>query len=249
LSDALPRLNKYMDVIVVLRRRFFYCLIALGLGSALGLYFSGDLIRILQMPFQEVLGPGRTLVFMAPTEAFMANMWVGIIAGALLAAPYLFLQGWWVLAPVMYRQQRKTFMFVAMFTAVTFVCGGIFGYFVVLPLAMNLLVRGFEMNSIFEAVLSVQKFCFFALKLLFAFGLAFELPVVMLILGRLGLVTAQAWWRGFRYAVVLIFLIAGILTPPDIFTQIAVAAPLCLLYATGAGLVTLFGKKSEIKQT
>jgi sec-independent protein translocase protein TatC len=130
-----------------------------------------------------------------------------------------------------------------MVTAVAFVAGALFGYFGVLPAAIDLLVRGFEARRMFEAYIKISAFTGFALKLMAAFGLAFELPVVMFILGRLGVINRRQVWSGARYALVLIFLAAAVLTPPDVATQFVLAVPLFALYVLGAVAVTLFGKR------
>ena len=195
------------SVIVELRRRLLRSIAAVTVASTIGWIFSRDLLRILQVPFIDVMGPQGKLYYLAPSEAFMALMWIGVVAGLLLAAPYLALQLWWVFAPMFRRQKPGRFLFFAMLTAVTFVLGALFGYFGVMPAVLKFLVRGFEQKWQMEAFLRVRAFMNFSLKLLFAFGLAFELPVLMFILGRLGVVGARVLWRGFRYAVLLIFIL------------------------------------------
>ena len=121
-----------------------------------------------------------------------------------------------------------------------------------MPAVLKFLVRGFEQKWQMEAFLRVRAFMNFSLKLLFAFGLAFELPVLMFILGRLGVVGARVLWRGFRYAVLLIFIAAAVFTPPDVVSQFLLAAPLILLYLIGVAAVALTGRrraKSEAAAT
>jgi sec-independent protein translocase protein TatC len=236
-------LANWVSVVTVLRRKLLHSAIAVGIGAAIGIYFSDDLLAILKVPFLTVMGPHSRLYFTAPSESFIVYMTIGIIAGVIMAAPYLFLQLWWVLAPVLYRTRRRSFLFLAMLTAVTFVGGALFGYFGILPVAVEVLIKGFESKAAFEAYMKVSDFTSFALKLLLAFGLAFEMPVVMMILGRFGLIGAKTLWRGFRYAVVLVFLVAAVLTPPDLLTQVLLGVPLCLLYLFGVLLVAIFGKR------
>ena len=243
MSDNASPLANWLPVVTALRRKLLHSAIAVSIGAGIGIYFSEDLLAILKVPFLGVMGPHSRLYFTAPSESFATYMIIGILAGVIMAAPYLFLQLWWVIAPIMYRTRQRLFLFYAMLTAVTFIAGSLFGYFGVLPAAIDFLVKRFEMKTAFEAYMKVSDFTEFSLKLLVAFGLAFEMPVVMLILGRLGLIGAGTLWRGFRYAVVLVFLAAAVLTPPDLLTQILLGLPLCLLYLSGVLLVWIFGKR------
>ncbi len=243
-SPPTPPPDALRAVFGELRRRLLRSLAVLIAASVVGWYFSGDLLRILQVPFLDVMGPHRALYYTAPAEAFMSLMWIGLIAGVLLSAPYLALQVWGIFAPVFRRQRPWRFLFFAMLTAVTFVLGALFGYFGILPAVIRMLVEGFEQKAQMEAMLRVQAFMGFSLKLLFGFGLAFELPVVMFILGRLGIVNARSLWGGFRYAVVLIVVAAAIFTPPDVLWQILLALPLVLLYLLGVGAVAITGKRA-----
>jgi len=242
MTDAAP-VAQFAGMFTVLRRRFIYSVGAVLAGAIVGWIFSGDLLRIMQLPFAKVMGEGRYLVFTAPHEGFVAHLTIGLVAGVIIASPYLFLQIWWLFAPVFYRKQRRMFMLLAMLSAITFVLGALFGYFGILPAAIDFLVKGFEQRAPFEAFLKVRSFLGFAIKLLLVFGLAFELPMLMFILGRLGLVSARSLWKGFRYAMVIILIGAALFTPPDVLTQVMLAGPLCLLYLVGVGAVALFGKR------
>jgi len=244
MTDQEP-LAGFFSIFAYLRRRLLYCAGAILLASSVGWWFSRDLIAVLRYPFLAVMGDERALVFTAPHEAFMAHMVIGLVFGLLVAAPYLFLEGWWVVAPVFYRQQRVRFLLFAMFSAVTFVGGAVFGYFGILPVAIDFLVKGFENKAPFMALLRVSEFMSFALKLLLVFGVAFELPVAMFILGRLGLVTGRGLLRSFRYALVVIVIAAAVFTPPDVTSQILLAVPLILLYLVGTLGVWLFGKRKR----
>jgi len=241
--DKLTPSEGFLNTVKSLRRRFLRMLLALGIGVSVGLAFSADLLLIIITPFQQVMGPDRSLYFTGPSESFTAHLLVGLVVGMLLSAPYLFAEIWRLVAPVFYRRQRRRFMVFAMISALTFVVGSVFGYFGILPAAVDFLVRQFEIQYSFQAFLKIRPFLSFSLKLLLAFGLAFELPVLMFLIGRLGLVSARTLWRGFRYAIILIFVAAAIFTPPDVMTQFLLGIPLCLLYLVGVAAVALFGKR------
>lgn len=245
MSDAMPSRATMIGVITDLRKRLLRMVLAVGAGAAVGWYFAGDLLLVLRVPFHKVLGPSRSLYFTAPHESFMAHLWLGLVAGLLLAAPYVFLQIWWIASPVLYRRRRAVFLVFAMASALVFVLGSLFGYFGILPAALDFLVRRFELGELFTAKLKISSFMSFSLKLLLVFGLAFELPVMMVLLGRLGVLNARHLWRGFRYAVVIIVIASAVLTPPDVFTQLMLAGPLILLYLVGMLLVAVLGKREK----
>jgi len=136
-----------------------------------------------------------------------------------------------------------------MASALVFVLGAVFGYFGILPAALDFLVKRYETGEMFTAMLKISSFMNFSLKLLLVFGLGFELPVLMVLLGRLGIVNARMLWRGFRYAVVIIAIAAAALTPPDVVTQLMLAGPLVLLYVMGMALVAVVGKRRTIFDT
>jgi sec-independent protein translocase protein TatC len=243
LFDAMPISATLVGVFTDLRRRLLRSVMAIGVGAAIGLYFSGDLLLVLKVPFHTALGAARNLYFTAPHESFVAHLWIGLVAGLLLATPYLALQMWWVASPVLYRKRRWTFMIFALVSGLVFVLGALFGYFGILPAALDFLIRRYELTEMFQAMIKISSFLSFSLKLLIVFGVAFELPVLMFMLGRLGVVTGRMLWRGFRYAVVIIVIAAAVLTPPDVLTQIMLAGPMVLLYVLGMGLVAVFGKR------
>ncbi|MDP8224156.1 MAG: twin-arginine translocase subunit TatC [Candidatus Lernaella stagnicola] len=249
MSDAMPTGPDLLSVFADLRRRVLRITLAIGVGAAVGLYFSSDLLLILKLPFLSIMGQNRSLYFTAPHESFMAHLWLGLIAGLLLAAPYVFLQIWWIASPVLYRKRRIIFFLFAMASALVFVLGAVFGYFGILPAALDFLVKRYETGEMFTAMLKISSFMNFSLKLLLVFGLGFELPVLMVLLGRLGIVNARMLWRGFRYAVVIIAIAAAALTPPDVVTQLMLAGPLVLLYVMGMALVAVVGKRRTIFDT
>jgi sec-independent protein translocase protein TatC len=249
MSDRLPSPDATIAVITELRRRLVRMFVVVIAFSGVGWYLANDLLRILQGPFAAVMGTQRALYYTAPAEAFMASMIIGLVFGVLAAAPYLAWQLWRTFAPVFRRQKPWRFILFAMLTAVTFVAGALFGYFYVLPAVLKFLVAGFEQRAQMDAFVRVRPFVNFSLKLLLAFGLSFELPVMMFVLGRLGLVSARTLWRGFRYAVVLILVAAAIFTPPDVVSQIMLAVPLLILYLLGVGAVAITGKRKARAET
>ena len=184
--------------------------------------FSERLLYFLWLP------AGRPLVFIAPTEAFFAHLKVAFLASLVLVWPYLCYQAWAFGVPGLYEKERRyTVPFVVSATFM-FLLGGAFVYTLILPYGMAFLL-GYG-SATLVPMISVGAYISFSVRLLIAFGAIFELPVVMVLLGKLGLVTPQMLSRNRRYVIVLSFLVAAILTPPDVFTQVLMAVPLLILY-------------------
>ena len=205
-----------------LRGRLIRSLVAMAAAFCLCYAFAERLLYFLWLP------AGRPLVFIAPTEAFFAHLKVAFLASLVLVWPYLCYQAWAFVVPGLYEKERRyTVPFVVSATFM-FLLGGAFVYTLILPYGMAFLL-GYGSASLVPMI-SVGAYISFAVRLLIAFGAIFELPVVMVLLGKLGLVTPQMLSRNRRYVIVLSFLVAAILTPPDVFTQVLMAVPLLILY-------------------
>ncbi len=205
-----------------LRGRLIRSLVAMAVAFCLCYTFSERLLYFLWLP------AGRELVFIAPTEAFFAHLKVALLASLVLVWPYICYQVWAFVAPGLFEKERRyTLPFVVSATFM-FLLGGVFVYTLILPYGMAFLL-GYGSASLVPMI-SVGAYISFAVRLLIAFGAIFELPVVMVLLAKLGLVTPQMLSRNRRYVIVLSFLVAAILTPPDVFTQVLMAVPLLILF-------------------
>lgn len=205
-----------------LRGRLIRSLVAMALAFCLCYAFAERLLYFLWLP------AGRPLVFIAPTEAFFAHLKVALLASLVLVWPYICYQVWAFVAPGLYDKERRyTVPFVVSATFM-FLLGGAFVYTLILPYGMAFLL-GYG-SATLVPMISVGAYISFSVRLLIAFGAIFELPVVMVLLGKLGLVTPQMLSRNRKYVIVLSFLVAAVLTPPDVFTQVLMAVPLLILY-------------------
>lgn len=205
-----------------LRGRLIRVLIAVAVGFCLCYAFSERLLHFLWRPM------GRELVFIAPTEAFFSHLKVAFLAGLVLAWPYICYQIWIFVAPGLYEHERRhTLPFVVGATAM-FLLGGAFVYMLILPYGMAFLL-GYG-GTFLLPMISVGAYVSFALRLFLAFGAMFELPLVVVLLSKLGLVTPQFLSKNRKYVIVLSFLVAAVLTPPDVFTQVLMALPLLVLF-------------------
>lgn len=230
-----------LDHLSELRVRLVRCLIALTVGFFACYSFAEQLFNYLMIPLTRALPAGGKLIYTALPEAFFVYMQVALVAGAFLASPYLFYQIWAFIAPGLYDDEKRHIFPIAGASALFFVSGAAFCYFQVFPYAFEFFV-GFA-TDIIEPMPKLDEYLGFTLKMLLAFGLIFEMPLFAFFLARLGLVTAQ-WMRKTRkYAILAIFIVAAILTPPDVFSQLMMAAPMLVLYEISIIVAAVFGKK------
>lgn len=230
-----------MDHLGELRDRLFRCVIAAMVGFLACYAFRKDLFTIQMKPLLEVLPPESHLIYTSLPEAFFTYVKVAFVAGLFLVSPYIFYQIWQFIAPGLYSKERKYIIPIAFLSALFFVSGALFGYYVVFPFGFDFFM-GYA-DDLIKPMPSLREYFSFSLKLLFAFGVIFELPLFIFFLARLGLVTAASLRKVRKYFFLIAFVIAAILTPPDGITQILMAGPLILLYEVSIYVALIFGKK------
>jgi sec-independent protein translocase protein TatC len=224
-----------------LRRRLIICFVAVGIGFVISYFFAKQIFEILMRPLIKAMPPGEGLIFTALPEAFITYLKVALLTGIGLASPVIIYQFWRFLAPGLYNRERRALFPIVLFSTVFFLGGALFGYFVVFPFGFKFFI-GFASDSI-RALPSIREYLKFASKLLFAFGFIFELPLFAFFLARLGLVTAETLRKKQKYAILIIFMLAAILTPPDVVTQIMMAGPLLILYELSIWIAKVFARK------
>ncbi len=190
---------------------------------------------------------GDQLIFTNLPEMFFAYIKVAFIAGIMAASPLIFYQLWMFIAPGLYRKEKKMAIPFVISSTILFVGGALFGYFVVFPFGFKFFI-GFS-NEYVKALPSVKQYFSFSMKLLFAFGAVFELPVIIFFLSKMGVVTPQFLRQQRKYAILLTFALAAILTPPDVITQCMMAGPLIVLYEIGILVSRIAQKKKEDRET
>ncbi len=232
-----------MEHLGELRSRLIRCCIAVGIAFAACYGVADILFRELRRPLVEALPPGSKLIFTALPEAFFVYLQVGLVAAIFLASPFIFYQIWAFIAPGLYDEEKRHIIPIAACSAFFFVVGASFCYFVVFPFAFTFFV-GFATDDI-AAMPSLSEYLGFALKLLIAFGLIFEMPLFTFFLSRMGLVTAGLMRKTRRYAILVIFIIAAILTPPDVMSQLLMAVPMLLLYELSIWVAAACGRKPK----
>jgi sec-independent protein translocase protein TatC len=221
-----------LEHLVELRTRLVRCLIAVGVGFAACYAFAERLLDILLKPLTDVMPAGSKLIATSLPETFFTVMKLAMVAGIFVASPYIFYQLWKFAAPGLYKEERKIIVPVAISSAICFVGGALFGYFIVFPFGFKFFV---DYASDYITVMpTISAYFSLAVTLLFAFGLIFELPVFIFFLTSLGLVSTKALRKFRRWAILLSFIVAAILTPtPDAINQLLMAGPMVVLYELG----------------
>ena len=227
-----------------LRVRLVRCIIAAFVGLLVCYAFAEQLFMMLMQPLITLLEPsGGSLIYTGLPEAFFTHLKVAAIAGLFVASPYIFYQLWMFIAPGLYEGERKYMIPIALCSALFFVTGALFGYYVVFPFGFQFFL-GYA-SDVIKPMPSVKEYFSFSTSMLFAFGFIFELPLFMFFLSILGIVTHQTLRKYRKFAILGSFVVAAVLTPPDVVSQSLMAGPLCILYEIGIWVAYAFGKKRK----
>lgn len=222
-----------------LRRRLIVVFVSLIVAFLVCWSFAPAIFELIEAPLVSQMPDDGRLAYTRLTAPFFLYMKVAFFAGTFLAAPVILLQVWLFIRPGLYKRERRYAVPFIFFSSAFFIAGGYFGYRVVLPLACSFFI---EMGQRFDDVITIDEYFSFANRLMLGMGLVFETPILIFFLARLGLVTPEFLLRHFKWAVLIIFVIAAIITPtPDMVTQSALAVPMILLYLLGVGVAKLFG--------
>ena len=241
-SGDLPRMT-FLEHLEELRKRLFVCALAIAAGFLLCWWKAPEIFRILQAPVLEVLPKGTKLAYTQLTEPFMLYINIALLAGVFVASPVILYQIWLFVAPGLYRHEKKWAGPFVVLTCAFFVGGGVFGLKIAFPMVAKFLV---STGEDFMPVLKIDDYLDILSKTLIGMGICFETPIVIFFLARMGVVTEKWLLLKFRYAVLIIFVIAALITPtPDIPTQCAFALPMIALYLLGVLMAWLFKKKKE----
>jgi sec-independent protein translocase protein TatC len=214
----------FLDHLEELRKRIFYALIAVGVAAVAGFFVSQRVLDLLTRPVPK-------LVYLAPAEAFVVQLKVALVTGLFIASPVIFYQFWRFVRPALYKHEVKYIAAAVVVSSVLFVAGVAFSYLVVVPVAMKFLLS-FQSPKL-QAMLSIGEYVGTVGAFLLACGVIFQLPVIMFFLTKLSVVTPRLLMKNQRIAVVLVFVVAAVLSPPDVFSQTLMAVPLLLLFELG----------------
>ena len=241
-----------------LRKRIVVCLVALLIAFLIAFNFSDYIFELLMFPLnyspQFSLKEGlifvpdqklqnTKLIFLGPAEAFWMNMKIALVSGFILIIPIVFYQLWKFISPGLYNHEKKYIIPFVLSASGLFLVGVTFCYLIVLPFAMSFLLN-YKVGDFLMPMLSVGLYIDFLLKFLLAFGFVFELPILIVITTRMGLITPQTLKKYRKLAVVLAFVVAAIITPtPDAFNQTLMAVPMIILYELGIWVSIILNKK------
>lgn len=237
----------FLEHLDELRKRIIWSAAALLVGFLACFAFIGQIFDFIMVPLAAGLPQGSKLVYTEPTEQFALYIQIAAIAGLMIASPVVMTQVWLFVAPGLYLHEKKMAIPFVILTTVCFIGGAAFSHYVVFPLMWT-----FFVNLTREYVQFMPRigpaFSLY-LKMLLAFGVVFQMPVLVLFLARMGVVTARFLLRQFKYAVLIIFIVSAVITPSaDMFNQTVVAVPMIVLYIISIVLAWIFGKKKRIEE-
>ncbi len=235
INHALAEMSIY-DHLRELRRRLIYTLTGFLLIFFVSFYYAKDIFNFLTAPLQRLWEDesGRRMIFTALHEQFLTEIKLAMFTAFIISMPIILIQIWMFIAPGLYKNEKNTFVPFMVATPILFAIGSAFVYYAVLPVAWNFFA-GFEQTSSAANLAitlepKVNEYLSLVMRLIFAFGLCFELPVLLLLLVKVGITSPAGLKKKRRYAIVTAFVIAAVLTPPDPLSQLGLAIPLMLLY-------------------
>ncbi len=230
-----------------LRKRLIHSVIAIAVCSCGAYAFKEKLFSILTWPLIKVMPPNGKLIYTGLPEAFFTYLKVSLLAGLFIAAPVLAYEFWMFVAPGLYKKERILLGPFIFLTLLFFVGGALFGYYLVLPFGYKFFI-GFSSDTI-QVMPSMKEYLGLTSQMLLAFGLIFELPVVITCMAALGMVSVEFLTKNRKYAIVIAFIAGGVLTPtPDVICQSLMAGPLIILYELSIIGARIFGKKKQVDE-
>ena len=247
--------GSFVSHLTELRTRLVNSIYLLFIFFLISYYFSEEIYNFLVQPYADAVKNddiNRRLIFTALQETFITYLKVSFFAAFFISSPFILIQVWKFIAPGLYDNERKALMPYLILTPLLFLLGGLLVYYLIMPLAIKFFLS-FETTSQIDNLpiqleAKVNEYLSLIMKLIFAFGISFQLPVILSLLARVGFVDSEYLRKRRKYVVVIIFAVAAVLTPPDPVTQIGLAIPLLLLYELSIISVKLIEKKLKEKE-
>ena len=233
----------FLEHLEELRRRLIWSLVFVGAAFAVSWVFAGDLYDIASAPIRS--NPAVTLSISRPQDIFSLYVKVTMVAAIFLSAPLVLVQAWMFISPGLYPHERRYAIPFVLFASVLFLCGGAFGYYVAFPTAVGYLLDWIVQSHLTPIIDAGEYFNLF-FTIIVALGIAFQIPAVIFVLSRIGLVSAGLLARKLKYAVFASVVIAAVITPTgDPGNMLIIAAPMVVLYVVGIGVAWIFGRRRQ----
>ncbi len=251
LFGALGGAMTFLEHLDELRKRLLHSAAAIAIAFSVCWAFSEQIFTFLAVPIANVVAPGqdieagmKELVFLRPTEPFSIWIKVSFVAALFLSAPYLLLQVWLFIAPGLYRKEKSYAIPFLVSSTLLFMVGGAFAYYVILPTALEFLIN--EFGRPFRAMVSAIEYFNFEVIVLVGMGMIFQLPVLVAFLSLFGLISPGFLWRNFRYAFLVILIVAAVISPTaDVLNLFLWSGPMLVLYVISIGISWIFKKRRE----
>lgn len=237
----------FLDHLDELRRRIMWALGSVVVGFCIAIGFYQQLFNFVIDPMRAMVPKGQTLIFTEPTEAMMIYIKIAVIAGILIASPAVMAQVWLFVAPGLYSHEKKLAIPFVVISSLFFIAGAAFAHYYAFPLTFQFF--GSFSSDVLTYMPRIEPTFSLYMKLVLIFGAIFQMPTVVALLARLGLITARFMLRHFKYALLAIFIIGAVLSPgTDPVGQIAMAGPMVVLYMISIVFAWIFGKKKKVEE-
>ena len=234
----------FLEHLDELRKRIVRSLISLCVGVAIAAYYIEDIYAFVMLPLRQMLRPGETMIYTYPTEAFMLYIRIALIAGLFISAPLIFWQVWLFVAPALYAKERKYAIPFVVLSSIGVLAGAAFSHYVAFPLMWRFFAS--FSNELVSFMPRIEDAFSVYMRMLLGMAVVFQMPALVFFLARMGVVTARWMIRQFKYAVLVIVIVAAVITPSsDVASQLIVAGPMVVLYILSIGIAWVFGKKQS----
>jgi sec-independent protein translocase protein TatC len=235
----------FLDHLDELRKRLVHIAIYLAIGFFASWAFAKPIYHFLAIPITQNLPEGTKLVYTSPTDPFTLYMKVAMLAAVFLTLPFTLYEVWKFIAPGLYRKEKRYIIPFLFFSILLFLLGAAFCYLIILPSGYKFLI---ELGSDFAPMIKINDYLDLTNTMLLGFGAIFEMPIISAFLSMFGLVTAGFLWRKFKYALIIIVVLAAVLSPTqDAFNLLLWSAPMVVLYVISIGVAAIFGWRRKAK--
>jgi sec-independent protein translocase protein TatC len=232
----------FLEHLDELRKRIIRALLSLVIGVAIAAVFINDIIDFVMRPLSATLPPDGSFIYTYPTEYFMLNIRIALLAGLFIATPLIFWQVWLFVAPALYAKERRYAIPFVILSSVGFISGAAFSHYVAFPLMWRFFAS--FSNDMIVFMPRIEDTFSMYMRMLLGMAAVFQMPAMVFFLARMGVVTARWMIRQFKYAVLMIVVIAAVITPSsDVASQLIVAGPMVILYILSIAIAWVFGKK------